>query len=179
MNPVIQGFVRDASPRDRFVVLALAESLGEAKTQQIIDQIYDRGQDPTEIVAGRQFHFWMGKSAKQVENELGGDKKAFGEVRQAFANRNMQLAEPPKAEPTNAVDTPTPSPIPQAAPAPAADSDEGDEDTGDEEPTFGHDRIPASELSDRNLSDEQLLEINGIGQASLKKFREWEKANGK
>lgn len=146
--------LRGASPLMRFIGVGLARLLEkQGMLEGVLDELQDRGIDMLGIVAGKLFSHWYGKTPQQVLDE-GVSAEQFREIIIAHQKRGIAWHtdddEPQPAMPAEAV---------KQSEAPSG-------------PAFaGH---PLSELLGKK--DAELLAIEGISRAAIRKIREAEKA---
>lgn len=152
MDDRLIGFLRGASPLMRFIAVSLAALLDDnGLSEKVFAQLYDRGMDPHQIVAGKPFIHWYGKTPQQVIDE-GVNAEQFRQIVIAHQQRGIAW-HTPDDEPNVALPAAEAAELPPAAVT---------------EPTFaGH---PLSELAGK--SDGELLAIEGIGRATIRKIRE-------
>lgn len=169
MDIRLQPILRSETHTMRFVALGLARLLEDANAlDDVFDSMEDRGVDMTEMVAGKTFAHWYGKSRGDVEREGVSDEQ-MEQVHAAHEKRGLPFVDEPTGEPDEPVPGHPDNAVAGETSKPQTVTTEAE---STDEPVFGTDRIPLSHL--RGKSDEELLAMKGIGRATIVHIREAE-----
>lgn len=174
LNPILRG----ATTAERFIILAIAAMLDPHELEAVLTQLNGESANFERTVAGHSLVHWVGKTRAQVRAEAG--NKAH-EVEKAFAASGLRFSDPempPGVNRLRQVSTPSTGVVEvkaaqTGAVATGRDSDPetpADDKNDDSEPTAQG--FKYSELAE--LTDDQLLEMDGIGKATVEKIRQWQ-----
>lgn len=196
-NEILEPMIRGKAPVDRFIITGMYLLLKEF---DLLDTVREHSpQDPnwTRIVSGHPMLHWNGKKYYDILRELGGDEKKAHAVLHAMEDMGVKLS--PEQHPRTATPPREEAPAPMTEEQAAADEerrfreqqaqrrhelDEAGQMEGEggrpvvggeaaaEEPTFNG--KPLSFFA--NLTDAQMLEIEGISKATVKAIRTAQKA---
>jgi hypothetical protein len=186
MNDRLERILRGRSHAERFIVTGLALLLGDAKLDQALDEMSEKPLDLTSRVAGQPFSHWYGKNKSDLEaaverGEITDDQ--LKEIEAAHKDRGVTLHKNDDDALKAVGSGKNPSPGRKAAATRStrkSTSTETGGDANDDEDNGGEPTIAGRPLSEYdNRTDEELLEMENVGEATVTKIREAQKARDK
>lgn len=163
IDPRVSALALNRAPYERFIILMFGVMASPEVLNAVLAEIVPQGIDYTREAEGKSLHHWLGKSRDQIAKELDGDKAKVENVVDALAEvgvdvqngEKKSVRRKSKRESEGEGERPARG---ENRPARRAE----------QEPSFGNDQIPLSELPE---SDEDILKIPGIGEATLAEIK--------
>lgn len=168
IDPRIINLARGRAPFDRFMIFAFAMNMPPEAIDAVFGELDPQGVDFARQVEGKPLMHWLGKSREQIGKEMDNDDERIENVLAQFQNSpHGQYAGEENVGRTQGEITEHRQNIGNAGPiAPPLKF----LDAENNEPVFGKDQIPVSELFGK--TDADLLEIEGIGKKTVNRIRE-------